>query len=144
VVPRTPTTPERDGTNDSDEIRGTNDQDTVAPKAGNDDVYGRDADDSFVMTGQRRSLHDGAWDDVLIDSEAWRDTDRAFGGGGDDFVNVADGDGRDEVDYGAGNGDTVVYDHGEEIDRNCEYDPVDSVSVNSATLSYAAVRRGGD
>jgi hypothetical protein len=46
--------------------------------------------------------------------------DKAYGQGGDDYVDVQDGQGNDRVDCGRGSEDVAVFDKGDSVVR-CEF-----------------------
>jgi hypothetical protein len=66
-------------------LRGSKGDDKVYGQAGDDDVIGNDGNDNPLDDSSPKNIND--WD-------------RAFGGLGNDTINVADGDTRDEVSCG--------------------------------------------
>jgi hypothetical protein len=109
-----------------DLVLGFGDDDTIFGGEGDDDanndagLFGQVGDDTIYGGPGSDDLYGGDGNDVLRDAEARRDLDTAYGENGNDNINVADGDGRDVVNCGAGNRDRVVYDRGDEISNNCE------------------------
>lgn len=83
----------------------------MAARAGSDVAYGGPGDDA---------LHGGRGADDLDDGGGG-DRDEVFGGPGDDFAMLIDGDADDAVACGGGATDTAWVDLGDEIDHpSCE------------------------
>ena len=110
----------------SDYVMGYDDDDTIYGGDGDDNrrndggLFGGDDDDDIYGGEGDDDMYGGSGADELRDAQARRDVDRAFGQGGNDFIDVADGDRSDLVNCGTGDRDRAIYDRGDEVKDNCE------------------------
>jgi hypothetical protein len=95
------------GSGGHDKLSGQNGADSIDGGTGNDRISGGNGDDSLVGGASKDRITGGRGSDVV----------RA--GSGDDVINVRDRRGGDVVSCGGGR-DTVVYESGDIISRDCE------------------------
>jgi hypothetical protein len=107
------------GTARGDFIGGSAAEDEISGRGGDDFIDG-DPFDNLGLVGDD-VIRAGAGDDVINDSSTGFDADTAFGGKGDDTIDVFDFDkSHDTVDCGPGK-DTVFFDVGiDTVSTDCE------------------------
>ena len=81
-----------------------------------------DLDENNVLEETRDNdlIFGGREKDRILAQKSDRDRDYVEARQGNDFINVRDGDDRDEVDCGKGNHDEYKADKGDRILNNCE------------------------
>jgi len=126
----------KSGDNGDNRIIGTNDKDRLSGGQGDDLIRAQGAEDQVYGDSGQDELFGGGPDNIF----GGRGPDDVFGGDGDDFINVLDEKGNDEVECGPGDFDEVYADFDDTVSPNppagtCEnIVKIDITSASAGTM----------
>jgi Ca2+-binding RTX toxin-like protein len=130
-----------DGVGGQDTMHGYGEDDSMEGGKGSDHIYGDAGSDSFLWGGASIGanntphtypdnsddyVHGGSGTDTIYGGFAQGGVDRLYGEGGDDFIDASARRNsmspvtKEIIDCGAGASDTVHFDKGVDVVKNCE------------------------